>query len=97
MGKFKSKINKVMMALAVNHNEIYLLESRQGWSDRLEKPITKLILYKRLSQSEWNKLHPNKPTKADFKNDMVLETFKEIEVLLFLVEQLKAGDKDDGA
>ena len=94
MGKFKSKINKVMMALAVNRNEIYLLESRQGWSERLEKPITKLILYKRLSQFEWNKLHPNKPTDKEFKNDMVLETFKEIEVLLYLVEQLKSGENE---
>ena len=94
MGKFKSKINKVMMALAVNHNEIYLLESRQGWSERLEKPIAKLILYKRLSQFEWNKLHPNKPTDKEFKNDMVLETFKEIEVLLYLVEQLKSGENE---
>lgn len=94
MGKFKSKINKVMMALAVNRNEIYLLESRQGWSERLEKPITKLILYKRLSKCEWNKLHPNKPTDKEFKNDMVLETFKEIEVLLYLVEQLKSGENE---
>ena len=82
------------MALAVNHNEIYLLESRQGWSDRLEKPITKLILYKRLSQSEWNKLHPNKPTKADFKSDVGLEPFREIEGLLFVGEQLKAGENE---
>ena len=94
MGKLKSKINKVMMALAVNRNEIYLLNTRQQWSEQFQKPLTILTLQKRMTREEWNKLHPNKPTKADFKNDMVLETFREIEVLLFLVEQLKAGENE---
>ena len=82
------------MALAMQKKEIYLIDSRQWWSDSKSKPMTKYILSKRLSQEEWNKLHPNKPTKAEFKNDMVLETFKEIEVLLYLVEQLKSGESE---
>ena len=94
MGKFRSKIKKVMMALAVNHNEIYLLNTRQTWSEQFQKPLTVLTLQKRMTREEWNRLHPNKQTKKEFRNDNVLETFREIEILLYLVEQLKAGEKD---
>ena len=33
-------------------------------------------------------------TAVTTTNDNILETFKEIEILLYLVEQLKAGEKD---
>ena len=82
------------MALAVNHNEIYLLNTRQTWSEQFQKPLTVLTLQKRMTRDEWNAIHPNKPTEKEFRNDSVLETFKEIEILLYLVEQLKAGEKD---
>lgn len=97
MARFRSTIKKLMMALAIKKNEIYLMETRQWWSDTKQKPMTRYFLNQRLSQEEWNKEHPMKPTKAEHKNKLILDTFKEIEVLLFLVEQLKAGDKDDGA
>jgi hypothetical protein len=92
MGKFRSKIKKVMMALAVNHGEIYLLNTRQQWSEQFQKPLTVLTLQKRMTRAEWNAIHPNKPTDKDFRNDNVLETFKEIDILLYLVEQLKSGE-----
>lgn len=95
MGRFRSKIKKVMMALAVNRGEIYLLNTRQTWSEQFQKPLTVLTLQKRRTREEWNKLHPNKPTEQEFRNDNVLETFKEIEVLLYLVEQLqKSGENE---
>lgn len=94
MARLRSTIKKLMMALAMQKKEIYLIDSRQWWSDSKSKPMTKYILSKRLSQEEWNKSHPNKPTKAEHKNDVVLETFKELEILLYLVEQLKAGEND---
>lgn len=84
------------MALAVNHNEIYLLDSRQVWSTHLKKAIQKYTLNKRMSKEEYNAIHPNKPTEADWKNDIVLDTFKEIEVLLYLVEELKKRGEMNG-
>ena len=80
------------MALVVQKNEVYLLDGQQGWSERLNKPVTKYILYKRMSKEEWNGLHPNKPTKAEWKRDVVCESYKELEILLCLVERLKGGE-----
>lgn len=94
MARLRSKIKKVMMALVIQKNEIYLLDVRQGWSTRMGKPVNKFILSKRVSKEEWNKNHPQKQIKAEYKNDVVLETWKELEILLYLVDRLKGGEEN---
>jgi hypothetical protein len=93
MGKFRSKIKKVMMAITLKYGDVYLLDTRQQWSEQFQKPITVLTLTKRMPREEYNRLHPNKPTQRDYRREIVLESFKEIEILQFLIEQLQREER----
>jgi hypothetical protein len=82
------------MAITLKTGRVFLMDTRQQWSEQFKKPITVMTLSERLSQSDYNTRHPNKKTKAEYKKDLVMETFKEIEILQYLVEILQEGEND---
>jgi hypothetical protein len=70
------------------------MDTHQAWSEQFKKPITVMTLYERLSQADYNRLHPNKKTNAEHKKEQIMETFKEIEILQYLVEVLQEGESE---
>lgn len=94
MGRFSGKINKLCTALS-QRGKIYLIDRRQQYSRKLNKPVTIIILNRLYTTAEYNKLFPmNKkdPKKQRFVKKPVLDSFKEIEILLALVAIYKEGD-----
>jgi hypothetical protein len=94
MGRFAGKINKLCIALS-KRGRIYLIDRRQQYSQKLDKPVTIIILNRLYPIAEYNKLFPmNKkdPEKQKFVKKPVLDSFKEINILLALVAIYKEGD-----
>lgn len=92
MGKLSSKIKKLCQALGSNYGKIYLIDRRQQFSDKLNKPVSILVLNKLLPVAEYNRLHPNKPKDPEKTKNVkvsILSSFKELEVLKYLVKELE--------
>lgn len=94
MGMLAGKIKKLCQALAMR-GEIYLIDRRQQYSEKLGKPVTVLILNKSIPVEEYNRLNPEKqknPEKQHRLKVAIMDSFKEIDILLRLVDIYKAGD-----
>lgn len=94
MKNISSKIRKLIKALEIR-GEIYLYTKEQIYSFKLDKICTINKLSRLMSVEEYNLLHPDKkknPKKYEYVKDSVIDSFKEIDVLLELVEIYKAGD-----
>lgn len=84
MGRFALKINKLMQALE-SQGEIYMLDRRQVWSDKLHKKVQSLTLSKSVPTEEYNRDNPKpKSTRHERVKVVELTTFSEIEVIKFL-------------
>ncbi len=94
MKNISSKIRKLIKALEMR-GEIYLYTKEQIYSLKLDKICTINKLSRLMSVEEYNLLHPDKkknPKKYEYVKDSVIDSFKEIDILLELVEIYKAGD-----
>lgn len=98
MGKLSRKINKLCMALSFR-GQIYLIDRRQLFSDKLGKVVTLLVLNKMIPVEEWNREHPKKkkdPDKVKSVKVLVKESFKELDILLELLSIYRGGDDSNG-
>lgn len=96
MGKFAGKINTLCKALAAR-GEIYLIDRRQHFSEKLNKPVTLIVVNKNVPVEEYNRMYapPDKqkdPDKAKAVKVSLLETFSEVEVIKHLAAAIKGGD-----
>lgn len=89
MGRFGLKINKLMQALETQ-GEIYLLDRRQQWSEKLGKKVQAITLSKSVPTEEYNKDNP-KPKVTDKQRVKVpvVTTFSEVEIVQLLAERWK--------
>ncbi len=89
MGRFGLKINKLMQALE-SQGEIYMLDRRQVWSDKLHKKVQSLTLSKSVPIEEYNANNP-KPKSTQHERVKVVEltTFSEVEIVLALAAKWK--------
>lgn len=96
MGKLSSKINKLCMALSFR-GQIYLIDRRQLFSDKLGKVVTLLVLNKLIPVEEWNAEHPKKkkdPDKVKVVKVSVKESFRELDILLELLSIYRGGESN---
>ncbi len=77
--KLNKKINILLKALEINKGIIYCLDKRQYYSELLSKRCTKYILHRQLNIVDEN----GKLIKENH------EFYRQIDVVLFLVEQLE--------
>lgn len=95
MGKFAGKINTLCKALAAR-GEIYLIDRRQHFSEKLNKPVTLIVVNKNMTAEEFNAAYPDKklkdPEKVSRVKVSLLETFSEVEVIKHLAAAIKGGD-----
>lgn len=89
MGRFGLKINKLMQALETQ-GEIYLLDRRQQWSEKLGKKVQAITLSKSVPTEEYNKDNP-KPKNTDKERVKipVVTTFSEVEIVQLLAARWK--------
>ena len=89
MGRFGFKIDKLMQALETQ-GEIYLLDRRQQWSEKLKKKVQAITLSKSVPAEEYNRNNP-KPKNTDKERVKVsiFTTFSEVEVIKYLAEQYR--------
>lgn len=94
-----SKIRKITKALELR-GEVYLYSRTQVYSNKLNKICTLFNLDYLMPWDEYEKKYPAKAARKKKKGVPVrvevVRTFREIEVLLYLVNVLKAGDDGDG-
>lgn len=94
MGRFGLKINKLMQALETQ-GEIYLLDRRQQWSDKLHKKLAALTLSKSVPTAEYNRDNPKpRKTAKERVKVTVMTTFSEIEIIKYLAEQWRQVTKN---
>ena len=94
MNSFIPKIKKLIKALQVKDNRIYLFSKAQLYSSKLDKVVTINRLESMLTRKEFFERFPEKKkNQAKYKNDFIKviekESFSEVEILLFLVETYK--------
>lgn len=89
MGRFGLKINRLMQALETQ-GEVFLLDRRQAWSEKLGKKVQALTLSKSVPTEEYNKDNP-KPKNTDKERVKVFlfTTFSEVEIVKYLADQWK--------
>lgn len=96
MGKLSGKINKLCMALSFR-GQIYLIDRRQLFSDKLGKVVTLLVLNKMIPVEEWNREHPKKkkgPDKVKSVKLPIKESFRELDILQELLSIYRGGESN---
>lgn len=96
MGKLSGKINKLCMALTFR-GQIYLIDRRQLFSEKLGKVVTLLVLNKMIPAEEWNREHPKKkkdPDKVKAVKLPIKESFKELDILQELLSIYRGGESN---
>ncbi len=77
--------------------QIYLIDRRQLFSEKLGKVVTLLVLNKMIPVEEWNREHPKKkkdPDKVKAVKVLVKESFKELDILLELLSIYRGGESN---
>lgn len=77
MSSMNTLMNKLLKALEYEHGIIYCLDKRQFYSELYEKRFTKYRLHRTFEDEEGNQIKENH------------EFNKQLDVVLFLVEQLR--------
>ena len=99
MGKFAGKINMLCKALAAR-GQIYLIDRKQVYSEKLNKPVTLIVVSKDMTAEEFNAAYPDKkpkdPEKVSRVKVSLIETFSEVEVIKYLAAALKGGEARGG-
>jgi hypothetical protein len=87
------KIAKLTKAMAVD-GRIYLYNREQIYSSQLKKVCTIHKLYHVCTVQEYMKTHPQHKKKKDqaFVRELVIDSFKQVDILLTLADLYKAGD-----
>lgn len=87
------KISRLLKALEMR-GEIYLVSKEMIYSKKFEGTATIRKLYRMTPVAEYNRNHPDKPKKPDKElvRESITESFKDIDILLKLVEIYKAGE-----
>jgi hypothetical protein len=87
-------IYKLLKAFLYVRHEIYLYDKTQVWSDKLGKVCVVHKLYKQWDLKEYKKIRPEyKPKKNQKqKKELVMDSFKQVDILLELVDRYKAGE-----
>lgn len=96
MGKLSGKINKLCMALTFR-GQIYLIDRRQLFSEKLGKVVTLLVLNKMIPVEEWNREHPKKkkdPDKVKAVKLPIKESFRELDILQELLSIYRGGESN---
>ena len=96
MGKLSGKINKLCMALTFR-GQIYLIDRRQLFSEKLGKVVTLLVLNKMIPVEEWNREHPKKkkdPDKVKSVKLPIKESFRELDILQELLSIYRGGESN---
>ena len=95
MKNISSKIKKLIKALEIR-GEIYLFTKEQIYSCKLEKICILNRLSYLMPASKYYAMHPEKKRRKNDNREYVkypiVDSFKEIDILLELVEIYKAGD-----
>ena len=96
MSVLTPKIRKLQRALEMR-GELYLVNRAQIYSETLDKVCTKYILDKAISWDEWRSKNPTKKKhKCKRVRENVLESFKELDILLALADAYRKGGERDG-
>lgn len=77
--------------------QIYLIDRRQLFSEKLGKVVMLLVLNKMIPVEEWNREHPKKkkdPDKVKAVKVLVKESFKELDILLELLSIYRGGESN---
>lgn len=88
------KISRLLKALEMR-GEIYLVSKEMIYSKKFEGTATIRKLYRMTPVAEYNRNHPDKPKdpiKHELVKENITESFKDIDILLKLVEIYKAGE-----
>lgn len=91
------KIRQLLKALEMR-GEIYMVSKDMIYSAKLGKTVTIRRLRRMTPVAEYNRNHPDKPknpAKYELVREIITESFKDIDILLKLVEIYKAGE-DNG-
>ena len=77
--------------------QIYLIDRRQLFSDKLGKVVTLLVLNKMIPVEEWNREHPKKkkdPDKVKAVKLPIKESFRELDILQELLSIYRGGESN---
>lgn len=97
MSRLSTKINKLCRALNAKYKLIYLVDKQQRYSSKLNKAVNVYVLSRLYPVEEYNRMFPEKaksPDKQQFVKVPVIDSLKEIVILLEMVEIYKAGGQD---
>ena len=89
---YMPKIKKVITALQVKKGLRYVIDTRQSWS-KWDKPFKVYIVSRMYSEAEY-KQNPFKEGQL-FKKVVEYDTLKPHELLLYLVNVLKGGERSE--
>ena len=98
MSKLTGKIRKLQKALEM-HGRTFLCGRRQIYSEKLGKVCTIFSVDEVMTYAEWQRRNPGKKKyRRPFVRENVLESFKEIDILMALVAEFDKvkGGADDG-
>jgi len=86
------KIRKLLAALK-QRDEIYLVNRRMVYSEKLGRTCGLLELHRLTPAEEYYEAHPRaKKKECEFVQEKVDSSFKEVDILLKLVSIYKGGD-----
>lgn len=98
MSSLTPKIKKLQKALELRGN-IYLFTKTQVYSKKLSRLCTLNKLDYLMPVEDYNKLHPEKPKdvkRYQFVKVEVIDSFRELDILLCLLDVYKKAGDDSG-
>lgn len=97
---YMPKIKKVITALQVKKGLRYVIDTRQSWS-KWDKPFKVYIISRMYNEAEYAEAFPEKYKRNPFKEGQlfkkvaVYDTSKPHELLIYLVNVLKGGERSE--
>lgn len=97
---YMPKIKKVITALQVKKGLRYVIDTRQSWS-KWDNPFKVYIVSRMYSEAEYARAFPKKYKQNPFKEGQLFkkvaeyDTLKPHELLLYLVNVLKGGERSE--
>lgn len=97
---YMPKIKKVITALQIKKDLRYVIDTRQSWS-KWDKPFKVYIVSRMYSETEYARAFPQKYKQRPFKEGQLFkkvaeyDTSKQHELLIYLVNVLKGGERSE--
>lgn len=97
---YMPKIKKVITALQIKKDLRYVIDTRQSWS-KWDKPFKVYIVSRMYSEIEYARAFPQKYKQRPFKEGQLFkkvaeyDTSKQHELLIYLVNVLKGGERSE--